>query len=104
MIFKKTHKLQEYFELLLESNIKYSWWYEADIINHQGPFYYDNKEAPSIQRMQKEGINCAGFLNVCFRHLQINYQKKVVEPRDGSNIIKINKKIIRENFSKLILI
>lgn len=75
-IQKKTHKLQKYFEVLLESNIKYSWWYIGDIINHQGPFYYDNKEAPSIIRMQNEGINCAGFLNVCFRHLQINLSKE----------------------------
>lgn len=75
-IQKITNKLKKYFELLLKSNIKYAWWYEGDIINDQGPFYYEhnseNKEAPSIQRIQKEGINCAGFLNVCFKHLQIN--------------------------------
>lgn len=70
---QRTHKLKNYFELLLKSNIKYAWWYEGDVINHQGPFYYQNKseEAPPIQQMQKEGINCAGVINVCFRYLQI---------------------------------
>ena len=65
-IIQHTDNLFNYLTILAKSNIKYKWWFEGDIIDKNGPFYYENKKVPSIEQMQKEGINCAGLINSNF--------------------------------------
>ena len=62
--------------MLAKSNIKYKWWFEGDIIDKNGPFYYENKNPPSIKKMQEEGINCAGLINVLFRYMKLKLPKE----------------------------
>jgi hypothetical protein len=42
--------------------VKYRWWHEGDFINETGPFYYDNKPVPSLDIIQKDGINLPGVI------------------------------------------
>lgn len=70
-VIEQTDNLFNYLTILAKSNIKYKWWFEGDIIDKNGPFYYENEKVPNIEQMQKEGINCAGLINICFRYLEI---------------------------------
>ena len=88
-ITEHTDNLFNYLTILSKSNIRYKWWFDGDIIDKNGPFYCENDKVP-IEKMQKEGINCAGLINVCFRYLELKLPKKEVELMDGFYIIKLN--------------
>jgi cell wall-associated NlpC family hydrolase len=47
----------------------YVWWREGDRIHEEAPFWRSRGEIPSVERIKKEGTNCAGFVNlICRKH------------------------------------
>ena len=51
--------------------IKYKWWREGDIINHNPPFYSENNIPPSIDYIKKNGICCTGLINLVRRYINL---------------------------------
>ena len=48
-------------------NIKYKYWFDGDLINEEAPFYSINKDLPPLKEIEKNGINCAGLINIFCR-------------------------------------
>ena len=71
--------------------VNYKWWYDGSIINGDGPFYYENGTLPSIDIIKREGINCAGFINLIIRFLDLKL------PDEGGGTDGWFKKLKNEN-------
>lgn len=47
---------------------KYKWWVDGDVCyGNNGPFYASYDTLPSIEQIKKEGICCAGVINLACR-------------------------------------
>jgi hypothetical protein len=61
--------LLPYIESLL--GIQYKWWTGGTTCTKGGPFYVDVEQPPQRSQLEREGCNCAGFLNLLCQKLQI---------------------------------
>ncbi len=57
--------MEEYIQQLLGA--PYVWWREGSTLGDKSPFWSSNDKPPSIDIIHKEGLNCAGFLNLVCR-------------------------------------
>lgn len=71
--------------------VKYRWWFDGDSIDSKGPFYYENAPCPSLDIINIEGINCAGFINLVARDSNVDL------PLEGGGTDGWFKKLSKEN-------
>jgi cell wall-associated NlpC family hydrolase len=61
--------IQDYIQELIGT--PYVWWKEGDIISSAPPFWAKNSKPPSVELIKKSGSNCAGFINLICRFVNI---------------------------------
>lgn len=49
----------------------YVWWREGDRIDQKAPFWAENSTVPEIETIKTQGCNCAGFINLICRFLNL---------------------------------
>ena len=63
------NSIQDYIQELIGT--PYVWWKEGDIISSAPPFWAENSSPPPVEIIKKSGCNCAGFINLICRFVNI---------------------------------
>lgn len=61
--------VENYIQALIGT--KYVWWREGDDVTFRPPFYAENKKVVPSEIVKQEGCNCAGFVNLICRFLNL---------------------------------